>query len=412
MEKKVITLIPRYFKEFKCIGTGCKDSCCIGWRVSIDKDTYKKYKKNKDLELRDIFMKNITRNRKSTEDETYGKIKMNENGECPFLDNKKLCKIQLKLGEEYLSNVCKIYPRKINLINNNLEKSLEMSCPEAVRICIMNRNIMEFDYIEEEFDDSVRISYAINDKGNHFKNEKYKYFWDIRIFSIGILQNRNFRLNERIILLGIFYKKVQELMEKNKYKHIPDIINQFNNMVRDGELKHNIENIPTNIEIQVVIANEFTVENVMKGITNCRYLECLEETLSGLRYKGNNSVEDIKELYSEGYRDYYEPYIKEKEYILENYLVNEYFGNCMPFGKFKTIWDSYIYICIIYSMLKLHLIGISLYNKELNDDIVLKLIESFSRVSLHDQQYIQYIIDLIKENKFDTLSYLTIMVKN
>ena len=40
-EHKRSLLIPQYFKNFTCIGSDCEDSCCIGWRVDIDHNTYK-----------------------------------------------------------------------------------------------------------------------------------------------------------------------------------------------------------------------------------------------------------------------------------------------------------------------------------------------------------------------------------
>ena len=35
--------IPKYMKNFECIGKDCIDSCCVGWNIQIDKNTYKKY---------------------------------------------------------------------------------------------------------------------------------------------------------------------------------------------------------------------------------------------------------------------------------------------------------------------------------------------------------------------------------
>ena len=34
---------PNYMTSFKCIGKDCIDSCCSGWRIDIDEETYKNY---------------------------------------------------------------------------------------------------------------------------------------------------------------------------------------------------------------------------------------------------------------------------------------------------------------------------------------------------------------------------------
>ena len=38
-----IFFTPDYITNFKCIGKECIDSCCTGWNIEIDKDTYKNY---------------------------------------------------------------------------------------------------------------------------------------------------------------------------------------------------------------------------------------------------------------------------------------------------------------------------------------------------------------------------------
>lgn len=45
MKKSIVTLKPQYMNEFQCTGSACSDTCCSGWKVNIDKQTYKKYKK-------------------------------------------------------------------------------------------------------------------------------------------------------------------------------------------------------------------------------------------------------------------------------------------------------------------------------------------------------------------------------
>ena len=35
---------PDYFNEFKCVADKCKDTCCAGWQIVIDKESIEKYK--------------------------------------------------------------------------------------------------------------------------------------------------------------------------------------------------------------------------------------------------------------------------------------------------------------------------------------------------------------------------------
>lgn len=39
----MIVRVPDYFSEFSCIAGECKDSCCLGWEIDIDEDSYEYY---------------------------------------------------------------------------------------------------------------------------------------------------------------------------------------------------------------------------------------------------------------------------------------------------------------------------------------------------------------------------------
>ena len=65
----------------------------------LDKETYLKYKKITHPELKETFEKMISRKHNQKSDGSYGKIKMESNGKCPFLDEKMLCKIHGTRGE-------------------------------------------------------------------------------------------------------------------------------------------------------------------------------------------------------------------------------------------------------------------------------------------------------------------------
>lgn len=66
-------------------------------------------------------------------------MKMNEQKECHFLDENKWCLIHKELGESALCNTCAIYPREHREIGQYIEKSLTLSCPEAVRSLLLQK---------------------------------------------------------------------------------------------------------------------------------------------------------------------------------------------------------------------------------------------------------------------------------
>lgn len=402
-------LVPQYMKQFSCIGSACEDSCCIGWRVNIDEETYKKYKKTSDAELKPLFAKNVTRQRSNASSKSYAKIKMDKGGNCSFLSEEKLCRVQMNLGEEFLSNTCAVYPRSINSINDVVEKSATMSCPEAARLALLNPNGVEFDEVEEPANTPGFI--VRNLKTDELKKTPQKYFWELRIFSIQVLQDRTYTLSERLILLGMFYQKVQEYIDQGYIDEIPNIIAKYTNVMADRGMKAMLVEVPSQLAIQMELCKELVDYRYSQGINSHRYFECLTEMLSGINYTKESTVEEVTNHYKKAIEDYYNPFMSEHEYILENYVVNHVFKNLFPF-ELKTLFDDYVMLIIHYSMIKLHLIGMAGFHQGLTTDLIIKLIQSFAKTVEHNNTYLIRIFDLLKDNKFTTMPYMAILIKN
>lgn len=405
-------LIPQYYQQFSCIGSACEDSCCIGWRVDVDQKTYKKYKKTRDEELKPLIGKKVKRIRSTSSERSYAKILMEGNSSrCSFLNEDNLCMVQLRLGEDYLSNTCSVYPRNIHEINHKIEKSLTMSCPEAARLALLNPKGIEFDEIEESVDTRGFITKQFTTNNPQFRNNVQKYFWELRIFSIKVIQDRTYSLADRLIILGMFYQKLQELIEQGDVNIIPSIIAKYTSLMEDVGMKELLVDIPTQLAVQMELCKELVDYRYARGINNQRYIECLTEMLVGLQYTKESTVEEVAEHYKNAFEKYYEPIMLEHEYILENYIVNYIFKNLFPIGQ-KTLFDDYVMLVIHYSMIKLHLIGMAGFHKGLTTDLIIKLIQSFAKTVEHNNAYLNKIFQLLKANEYTTMPYMAILVKN
>ena len=118
--------VPSYYKEFHCIADRCQDSCCIGWEIDIDDDTFAYYKS-----VKGTFGRRLSEHMTGGEEHSFH---LTGNGWCPFLNDRKLCDICIELGEEALSEVCTEYPRFTMEYENVREKILSLSCEEVCRI--------------------------------------------------------------------------------------------------------------------------------------------------------------------------------------------------------------------------------------------------------------------------------------
>jgi lysine-N-methylase len=404
-------LVPHYLQSFSCIGSECEDTCCTGWNVDVDKSSYKKYKNVKDTMLETAIEKNIKRNRKNSSDANYASIKMNNEGACTFLNENRLCSIQLQLGENYLSNTCAVYPRSINQVNHVVEKAATTSCPEIARLALLNPNGIEFDELVEPAPIRSYIEKKIDTNSVIKQKKGEQYFWEIRVFIIQMLQNRAYSVSERLIILGLFLQKVQKCIETNNTNSIIDLITEYTRITNDGGMKEALLEIPKNIKVQIEFCKTLVDVRLTSSVQSRRYIECLADMLKGLNYTDESTTEEITARYETAYEDYYKPFMDEYEYILENYLVNYVYKNLFPFRR-KTIFSDYVLLVIHYSMIKLHLIGMAAQHECLNEELVIKLIQSFSKTVEHNSLYLQMINNSLEKNEYNTMGYMAVLIMN
>lgn len=405
-------LQPQYMSQFQCIGPSCEDSCCIGWRVQIDKDTYKRYRECTDNELRVQMDEKVTRHRTNANKGNYAKIKLKD-GSCPFIDTDKLCSIQRKLGESYLSVTCTTYPRIANTINGTVEKSLTMSCPEAARMALLKPAVMEFNETEEDVEirNTNSKSIDISDYKTAYKPERY--IWELRIFIISLLQNRTYSLWQRLVVLGLFCRQLDQHISEGKQQEIPQLIGTYLNALEREEFKSDLEKIPNELTIQMELTKEVADERIFSGVNSKRFMECFSEFLHGIQYTAEASKEEIGQRYAEASSQYYQPFMNTHEYIMENYLVNYVFKNLFPFSGEKHVFDNYVMLAVHYAMIKMLLIGMIGFHKEnFSTEHVVKLIQSFSKTVEHNDAYLKTVFRLLKANEFNTMPYMAILIKN
>ncbi|MCY6370409.1 flagellin lysine-N-methylase [Clostridium ganghwense] len=409
MEKKTLVLQPDYMKNFKCIGNECPDNCCHGWNVTVDKKIYKKYRKIKNKDLKKIINKNITLNKDSNDSELYAKIVLDKNNKCPFLDLKGLCEIHKEFGEEYLSKTCNQYPRSINIIDNVLEISGSVSCPPMAELILLNKEQMTFDQLEKVVDVSKSMINVILDTNSD--NEIFKYFWNLREVSIDILQNRNFEVWQRLLILGLILDKVQNAVDNGEEETIPSVIEQSIEKYCNENIKEMLSKIEFKENIQLDFINAICSIGIEEEVSIENYKKLYTKFLEGISF---NEKDDkaIIESYKKGFKEIYEPFIKNNEYILENYLVNDVFSRAFPIKRGKNIFEEYCILVLKFALIKLFLIGIGNYNKGLNYDEVINTLYLYSRNIEHSIKFLNNILEQIKEENRLNMAFMSVLIKN
>ena len=122
------TVVPSYYKNFKCIADKCRHSCCVGWEIDIDPATMEYYS-GLDGEIGSTLKANISQGK-----EPHFILK--EGDRCPFLKENGLCHLICELGEQALCNICADHPRFRNFFSGGVEMGLGLCCEAAAELIL------------------------------------------------------------------------------------------------------------------------------------------------------------------------------------------------------------------------------------------------------------------------------------
>ena len=121
-------ITPAYYRDFKCIASACRHSCCIGWEVDIDADTLRAYES-----MSDHYGERI-RDSIDRYDEPH--FRLSAGDRCPHLSECGLCNIITECGESALCQICSDHPRYRGFYDGVTEIGLGLSCEEATRLAL------------------------------------------------------------------------------------------------------------------------------------------------------------------------------------------------------------------------------------------------------------------------------------
>ena len=144
MNKNMKPIIePEFYKDFHCIGGQCSFTCCKEWKIAVDPETKKRWRK---LSVPETVLKSSRvpnhACRSSLDKVQLSQFVMKKDGgeiiellpnmRCPFLEDTELCRLVLDYGEECLSETCHVFPRETHAFADRTERTLVSCCPEIV----------------------------------------------------------------------------------------------------------------------------------------------------------------------------------------------------------------------------------------------------------------------------------------
>ena len=414
----------RHYEAFHCIGAECEDTCCDGWAITVDRVTYDKYRQCTDPELSASLNELVTIQSKDASEDEYASIQLTET-HCPFL-SERLCSIQTKLGEEYLPNICAIYPRMINRVGDSLERNLDLSCPEAARIVLSDPNPMELleaaDQIGSFRMGTPRVPGVPNAS---YDGKVYPHFLDVRSLAVAILRAPSYPLWKRLVIIGHLCDKLSEMAAMNNDRDIPALIQGYLYAINNGSFDELLNKCRAQPSAQLVTVLELIVSRIASDFSGRRFLDCYQDFMHGLQWTPESDLRDITRRYTEAYAEYYVPFFDQHQYVMERYFVAYVYKNLFPLGRLEVNRrcglhgaDNSISIqCMLmmanYAIIRTVLIGVANFHQSaFGMDHVIKAIQAATKAFQHSTTFPSSAIEILTRNGLKNGASMAVLVQD
>ncbi|MBR1646957.1 MAG: flagellin lysine-N-methylase [Selenomonadaceae bacterium] len=409
MQKKFLYFQPRYVEKFQCDGSKCNARCCKDWNVFIDKKTHEQYLQIRPKADSEEILSHMTFNDERKE---Y-LVTMTEKKFCPFLNEKNLCRLQLKYGENFLSMTCSTFPRRTLNFGKFFERSLVLTCPVAAEMILFNEESMQFEFVEVSekiHSNGEKIGIAPVNTAEGFA----EHMLEVQIAMISILQERTLSIDQRLILLGFFLDRFDELLT-NETLTSSDKFDALKKIIAAYESKKFLaQQMPRMLATIQFDAKKFvglmlvlleTLYGTDDFDTN-KVLPNLIAKTFGIVPDANGKVSAtaITANYL-GLSDKLKDFSARRATFMENYLVNEMFLNCYPWRHVASIPKNFGVFVATYKLFELLMFAAEQENFCSKKDL-LTLTDCFLSSADHNNHFVKKILEHVSDDIFSTLELL------
>ncbi len=377
---ETLWLQPTYYSDFHCIGAACEDTCCSGWGISVDRETFERYQQFTHPALGPKLTQLVTIQSPGQIND-YARLAMQGDG-CSLIRD-GLCSVQADLGEEYLSRTCATYPRIVNAADGIWERSLDLSCPEAARVALLNPEPDDLQSVSGNGLMEERLLQIARDRrGAQGQLNLTQYARPVRECVLQVFQNRRFKVEKRLLLVGFLCEKLHALTESGQQQQIPEALELFR-LAMDAQLfDQHLNQLKANAASQLAVVLELVVARMKADYTAPRFRDVYGDFTVGLGMQGDSTIPELAIRYGEAHDRYFAPFVEEHEYIFEHYLVAYAYRTLFPFRH--SIADEYLLLSSCFGLTRALAIGLAGKDQMLfGEGHLVKAIQTCSRALEH-----------------------------
>ncbi len=356
---------PHYYRNFKCIAGACSDSCCAGWEVDLDDESFAAYEA-----VEGPFGERL-RSVMSTENEKHFVI---QNLRCPFLNECNLCDIYTELGEEALCETCTNFPRCYEEFGSLKEMALSMACPEVVRLMLESDEHINFDIKE----DGKPLTHY-----NDINGDMYMALNGARACIYHILKNDSYNVVQKLLLIISLGDELEVCMPKENYRKIEKLTAEY-------EQPDKLDKKLAKVTGDKADYGEY-VKGVYELLAGC---ECVSDKWRGMLANVGDNMELMSQKRQE-FNDVTAEYKREYEYFLEN-LTYRYVLRSVFDGR---IADKTRFLAFMYLVLKELSLGWWIAKGQLSLEDRMLIMQTLSKELEHSDENMALLWELCHKNE-------------
>lgn len=325
---------PRFYEKFHCIGGKCIYSCCSGgWNIDWKKNEIDKIRAaDCSDELRELA-ENSFRLKDENKPNNYV-VTLKENGECPFHTEDKMCLIQRELGEEYLSDTCRIYPRLHMVNGDRVTRTCGMSCIEAVNMICDAEDSMDIVMKKERI---ARIGHIDTDEMIN-KHPELRYRSTIFEFYYRLFSNNSQGIDICIIEGAMAARALSKAIEEGHCERIPELLEDYDRSLKEPDNIQAIMNIKPNYTYRIGV---------------CAKLVDIAANPKIMKSMFNEDGSVAADRYFEAAAGF-ERYAADKPWLFRNIALNMLFECRMPFFHTdRTLYENFLYFAAAFAAVKM-----------------------------------------------------------
>lgn len=311
---------PDYYKKFQCIADKCTITCCQEWKIGVDNETNRKWKKL--LPPDTVVDKKKNLSAYTVKKDGMRVIVLDEKLRCPFLNEEKLCRLVCTYTDRVLSDTCTQFPREVHRFSTHEEETLMPCCPAVIDIWKDAKEIV-FPKVDREYKDLL---------------------FAIREHMMELLEDSTQRLEDQ--LKQGFYI----LLELNKQDSLTmQLVNEYFSGESVAQLREAIAQIPMDELDSMDECNELLQDlafNYQKEGLYKKYLDpiLLQAEKLSETYAADTMCEDLQ-LFEKQFRQWHP--------LLRKFLLNEFYSDLLVLdGDLESMIVSMQWIGMEYAVIR------------------------------------------------------------